>query len=1207
MSTNEEYIGAQGQWQFWVDRGGTFTDIIAKDPNGALHSQKLLSENPEAYEDAALYGIRDFLGLKKSDPIPQEKIKTVKMGTTVATNALLEKKGDATILVITQGLKDIIEIGTQARPDIFALNIKKPDLLYGDVKEIKERILASGDIETPLDLEAAQATLTKAYEDGFRSIAIVLMHAYKYPAHEKALVALAKKTGFSQISASHDVSPLAKIVPRGETTIVDAYLSPVLRRYIDRISTIINDDDMPGKLLFMQSSGGLVDARKFRGRDAILSGPAGGIVGAVHTAKLAGFDKIIGFDMGGTSTDVTHYAGEFEKTYETEIAGVRMRVPMMNIHTVAAGGGSLLKFDHGRFRVGPDSAGANPGPVCYRRGGKLAVTDINVCLGKIQSDYFPAIFGPDQDQPLDRDAAKAAFKEISAQIGGNRSPEDVAEGFLDIAIEHMVQAIKKISISRGYDVKDYALNCFGGAGGQHACLVAERLGINKIFIHPLSGVLSAYGMGLADIRIESQQVIDQILSAPLLTIIEPYIQKLIMRNMTNLMEQGVDEAEINHDASALLRYKGTDTTIKVPVTNDVKMRHYFEDAHNRQYGFIAPEKRIVVEAIMVESFGGRDGNQEQKTKNISTSKPISEASRKTYSRGIWHDTPVYRIETLEYGHILSGPAIVIEPTGTIIIEKNWTGRLNNYRHIILERKTSAALLTKSSTAYDPVTLEIFNNLFMSIAQQMGIILQNTSQSVNVKERLDFSCAIFDPEGNLIANAPHVPVHLGSMDSTIKVLINSGQEINPGDVFIHNNPYNGGSHLPDITVISPVFNDALDNILFFVASRAHHEDIGGISPGSMSPRGKSIHEEGIIFDCVKLVDQGVFLTKEIEQRLGGAPYPARNINQNIADLMAQVAANKTGANELQKLVSRYGLDVVNTYMGYIQDNAEEAVRTVITTLNDAEFDYILDDDIHVKLKISINKEKHEATIDFTGTSGQLPNNFNAPVTITHAAVLYVFRCLVDDDIPLNAGCMKPLKIIVPKGSMLNPNPPAAVVAGNVETSQAVTNALFGALGALAASQGTMNNLTFGNEHYQYYETICSGSPAGPGFDGTSAVHTHMTNTRLTDPEIMEHRYPVILENFTIDRKSGGRGKWHSGDGVTRSIRFLEKMECSILSGHRQTPPFGLEGGQPGRIGKNWIKRQDGHSEDLGGSAQTDVHPGDVVNIRTPTGGGFGTAD
>jgi len=1207
MSTNEEYIGTQGQWQFWVDRGGTFTDIIAKAPNGVLHTKKLLSENPEAYEDAALHGIRDFLGLKKSDPIPQEKIKTVKMGTTVATNALLEKKGDATILVITQGLKDIIEIGTQARPDIFALNIRKPDLLYSDVKEIKERILASGDIETPLDLEAAQATLTKAYEDGFRSIAIVLMHAYKYPAHEKTLVALAKKTGFTQISASHDVSPLAKIVPRGETTIVDAYLSPVLRRYIDRISAIINDDDMPGKLLFMQSSGGLVDARKFRGRDAILSGPAGGIVGAVHTAKLAGFDRIIGFDMGGTSTDVTHYAGEFEKTYETEIAGVRMRVPMMNIHTVAAGGGSLLKFDNGRFRVGPNSAGANPGPVCYRRGGKLAVTDINVCLGKIQPDYFPAIFGPDQNQPLDRDAARAAFKEISAQIGGDRSPEDVAEGFLDIAIEHMVQAIKKISIARGYDVKDYALNCFGGAGGQHACLVAERLGINKIFIHPLSGVLSAYGMGLADIRTESQQVIDQVLSAPLLTIIETYIQKLTKRNMANLMEQGVDKTEINHDASALLRYKGTDTTIKVPVTNDVKMRHYFEDAHNRQYGFIAPEKKIVIETIMVESFGGRDEKQEQQTKDKSVTEPILETTRKIYSRGIWHKTPIYRIETLEYGHILSGPAIVIEPTGTIIIENNWTGRLNSYRHIILERKTSAALLTKSSTAYDPVTLEIFNNLFMSIAQQMGIILQNTSQSVNVKERLDFSCAIFDPEGNLIANAPHVPVHLGSMDSTIKVLIESGQAINPGDVFIHNNPYNGGSHLPDITIISPVFNDALDNILFFVASRAHHEDIGGISPGSMSPRGKSIHEEGIIFDCVKLVDQGVFLTEDIEQKLGEPPYPARNISQNIADLMAQVAANKTGANELQKLVSRYGLDVVRAYMGYIQDNAEEAVRTVITNINDTAFDYILDDDVHVKLKISINQEKREATIDFTGTSVQLPNNFNAPVTITHAAVLYVFRCLVDDDIPLNAGCMKPLKIIVPKGSMLNPTPPAAVVAGNVETSQAVTNALFGALGALAASQGTMNNLTFGNKHYQYYETICSGSPAGPGFDGVSAVHTHMTNTRLTDPEIMEHRYPVVLENFTIDRESGGRGKWHSGDGVTRSIRFLENMECSILSGHRQIPPFGLEGGQPGRIGKNWIKRQNGHSEDLGSSTQTNVHPGDVINIRTPTGGGFGACN
>ncbi len=1204
MTTGKEQLETKAQWQFWVDRGGTFTDIVAKTPNGKLHTKKLLSENPEAYDDAALHGIRHFLDLGKIDPIPCETIKTVKMGTTIATNALLEKKGEDTVLIITQGLKDIIEIGHQARPDIFALNIKKSNLLYGRVLEAEERVLASGDVETPLDLVAAKDSLKQAFADGYRSIAIVLMHAYKYPEHEKKLARLAGEIGFSQVSASHEVSPLAKIVPRGETTIVDAYLTPVLKRYIDGISSAINDDYSPGKLLFMQSSGGLVDAHKFRGRDAILSGPAGGIVGAVHTAKLAGFDKIIGFDMGGTSTDVTHYAGEFEKVYETEVAGVRMRVPMMNIHTIAAGGGSLLKFEDGRFRVGPKSAGANPGPVCYRRGGNLAVTDINVCLGKIQPDYFPAIFGPEQDQHLDHKAAVTAFQKISEQIGDNRSAEDVAEGFLEIAVEHMVQAIKKISVSRGYDIKDYALNCFGGAGGQHACLVADRLGINKIFIHPLSGVLSAYGMGLADIRTERQYVFDQALTPSLLKDIKDNIEDLTALNITDLVEQGVNGTEITHIASALLRYKGTDTTIRVPITDAPQMRLDFEYSHKRQYGFITTEKKIIIEVIIVESFGGRDEHQEQHTENISATAPTPETIRKIYSRGDWHNAPVYLIETLEFGQKLQGPAIVIEPTGTIVIEKNWGGRLNNYRHVILEKNSSSGTMAKSSTAYDPVTLEILNNLFMSIAQQMGIVLQNTSQSVNVKERLDFSCAIFDHEGSLIANAPHVPVHLGSMDSTIKVLIQSGQDINPGDVFVHNNPYNGGSHLPDITIISPIFDEMKDNILFFVASRAHHEDVGGIAPGSMSPRGKSFDEEGIVLDCVKLIDRGVFLTEMIEQRLGAAPYPARNIDQNIADLLAQVAANKTGANELQKLVSNYGFDRVNAYMGYIQDNAEETVRKAIAKMSDTEFKYNLDGGTHVDLKISIDKEKREATIDFTGTSAQLPNNFNAPVTVTHAAVLYVFRCLVDDDIPLNAGCLKPLTIKVAEGSMLNPMPPAAVVAGNVETSQAVTNALFGALGVLAASQGTMNNLTFGNDKYQYYETICSGSPAGRGFNGVAAVHTHMTNTRLTDPEIMENRYPVMLQNFTIERASGGKGKWNAGDGIIRSIRFLDDMECSILSGHRLTPPFGLEGGQSGRMGKNWITRQDGQVEDLGGCAQTDVHPGDIINIRTPTGGGFG---
>ena len=1195
---------SQNQWQFWIDRGGTFTDIVAKHPDGSLHTKKLLSENPEAYEDAALQGIREFLGLEAKAPIPASRVQAVKMGTTVATNALLEKNGEPTLLAITEGLGDIIEIGHQARPKTFALDIKKPDLLYNQVIEIPERVKSNGDIETPLDLTRSRRLLQAAYDKGLRAIAVVLMHAYRYPDHEQKIADLAREIGFEQISTSHEVSPLTKIVPRGETTIVDAYLTPILHRYVNRIANAIGNQGDPGKLLFMQSSGGLTDAKKFRGRDAILSGPAGGIVGATHTARLAGFNKIIGFDMGGTSTDVSHYAGEYEKVYETEVAGVRMRVPMMYIHTVAAGGGSALAYDGNRFRVGPDSAGANPGPVCYRRGGTLAVTDINVCLGKIQPDYFPHIFGPEQDQPLDRDATIQAFSEIGRQIGDRRSPEQVAEGFLDIAVEHMAQAIKKISVSRGYNVKDYVLNCFGGAGGQHACLVADRLGMEKIFLHPLSGVLSAYGMGLADISTERQLVCEQELQASVIPELEEGIDRLIADNTADLLDQGLPKEMIEHKPWVLLRYKGTDTSIQITYAGAAEMRSAFEESHKRQFGFIATDKAVVLETLGVVSSGGGEDPVEPKSTIKADSIPEPIALKDVYSNGEWHQTPVYKIEQLAYGHNLAGPAIIIEPTGTIVVEANWKAIVTEYRHLVLERTIEAESITKVSEAYDPVTLEIFNNLFMSIAEQMGIVLRNTSQSVNIKERLDFSCAVFDKSGNLVANAPHVPVHLGSMDSSVKVVINSGRGIRPGDVFVQNNPYNGGSHLPDITVITPVFDESKSQIIFYVASRAHHEDVGGIAPGSMSPLGKTIHEEGIVLDCVKLVDQGVFLYDDIHRELSSGDYPARNIDQNIADLMAQIAANNTGVNELQKLVNNYGLETVHAYMGYIQDSAEEAVRKAISNLGDGRFEYEIDSGAKIKVAISVDHEKRQAKVDFTGTSKQQPTNFNAPKAITCAAVLYVFRCLVDDEIPLNAGCMKPLEIVVPDGSMLNPQFPAAVVAGNVETSQAVTNSLFAALGALGSSQGTMNNLTFGNDKYQYYETICSGSPAGPGFSGTSAVHTHMTNTRLTDPEIMEQRYPVVLDRFSVRRNSGGHGKWNAGDGILRRIRFLEEMECSILSDHRRIAPFGINGGESGETGKNWIERLDGSIENLAGCGQALVYPGDSVNISTPTGGGFG---
>lgn len=1190
-------------WQFWIDRGGTFTDVVAKAPDGQLMTKKLLSENPEAYDDAALQGIRDFLGVPANDPIPEDQISAVKMGTTVATNALLERKGEPTVLLVTKGLGDILEIGYQARPKTFALKIEKPALLYQNVIEVDERVRADGAIETALDETAARQALEEAFGRGIRGAAIVLMHGYRYPAHEQALERIARDVGFTQISTSHEVSPLSRIVARGDTTVVDAYLTPILRQYVDRIGSSVNGAGVPGKLLFMQSAGGLTDAASFRGRDAILSGPAGGVVGAVRTAKSAGFDKIIGFDMGGTSTDVMHYDGEYERAYETEVAGVRMRIPMLHIHTVAAGGGSVLKYENGKFAVGPDSAGADPGPRCYRRGGPLAVTDINACLGKLRPDFFPKIFGSSQDEALDADAATQGFADLAAEIGDGRSPQQVAEGFLEIAVEHMAQAIKKISIARGYDVSDYVLNCFGGAGGQHACLVAERLGIRKVFLHPFSGILSAYGMGLANMQAQRQGTVDLQLAEKDMAALQGHVHALRSGVIADLVGQGVAEEGVITNASVLLRYQGTDTEVQVPFASVADMRRVFEDIHRQRFGFVSTDRPIVIESAILDAVFETDSVSEETFAPAGTETPgVTETSR-MFARGEWRDTPLYRIENLAPGHQITGPAIVIEPTGTIIVEPGWSCRVTDKRHLVLSAdqvKREATI----DTACDPVKLEIFNNLFMSIAEQMGLVLRNTARSVNIKERLDFSCAIFDADGDLVANAPHVPVHLGSMGATVKVLKACGLAIRPGDVFVQNNPYQGGSHLPDITVITPVFDNGGKQVNFFVASRAHHEDVGGLTPGSMSPHAKTIDEEGVVIDCMRLVEGGAFLADEMRAVLGNADHPARNIEQNLADLMAQAAANNKGAQELERLVNQYGLDVVHAYMGHIQDNAEEAVRATIASLKDGKFTYRMDSGAEIRVAVTVDREARRATIDFTGTSRQRPDNFNAPVAVTHAAVLYVFRCLVDADIPLNAGCLKPLEIRVPEGSMLNPAYPAAVVAGNVEVSQAVTDALFAAVRALGSAQGTMNNLTFGNERVQYYETICSGAPAGPGFDGVPAVQTHMTNSRLTDPEILEHRYPVVLEEFSIRRGSGGKGAHSAGDGIRRRIRFLEAMDCAILSGNRTQRPFGTDGGEAGERGHNSIMRADGELEELGGCAQVQVQAGDIFQIDTPTGGGVG---
>ena len=1247
------------RWQFWIDRGGTFTDIVARDPDGRLHASKLLSENPGVYDDAALEGIRRFLGVPSGGAIPAERIAEVKMGTTVATNALLERKGERTALVITQGLGDQLEIGYQARPDIFARRIVKPDMLYARVVEAGERVRADGTVEMPLDLVALRAGLQAAFDDGYRAVAIVLMHADAFPAHEQAAANLAREMGFSQVSASHEISPLIKLVGRGDTTVADAYLSPILRRYVEKVAGALFSSPLAGevprrggggephtpasaappppalratspargeekraRVMFMASSGGLKAADQFQGRDAILSGPAGGVVGVAETARNAGFDKVIGFDMGGTSTDVSHYAGAYERSFETEVAGVRLRVPMLRIHTVAAGGGSILKYEDGRFRVGPESAGANPGPRAYRRGGPLTVTDANVMVGKISASNFPAIFGPNGDQPLDEAAVRAGFADIAARIGDGRTPEQVADGFLRIAVENMANAIKKISVQRGYDVTEYALGCFGSAGGQHACMIADTLGMESVLIHPLSGLLSAYGMGLARLSTSRQRSVEQELGEETRVSVAQMVDELAQRNADDLVAQGADRAAIEHAAHLLLRYEASETALPVPAAAAItEMRRLFENSHRQQFGFVSPEKRIFIATIDAES-GVRPSGSATVTRVATVEahgaparhgvRPEgSDTSTRFFSAGAWHDAPIVSRDRLRPGAALAGPAIVIEAHQTVVVEPGWRLEVSQSDDLIL-RRIEPRRRENAAAKADPVLLEVFNNLFMSIAEQMGEALRNTSQSVNIKERLDFSCALFDADARLVANAPHIPVHLGSMDRAVETIAraNAGR-MRPGDVYMINAPYNGGTHLPDITVVTPVFSplpvqDGERELLFYVASRGHHEDVGGLTPGSMTPRATHIDEEGVYIDNFQLVEADRFREAETRALLTGAKHPARAPDKNIADLKAQVAASAKGVAELQRMVDHFGLDVVRAYMGHVQDNAEASVRALIDRLSDGAFAVEMDQGTHIKVSVRIDKQRREATFDFTGTSPMQANNFNAPEPVARAGVLYVLRVLCDQPIPLNAGCMKPVHVIVPEGSMLSPRYPAAVVAGNVETSQVVVNCLMAALGAMGPSQGTMNNLTFGNAKYQYYETICSGTPAGPDFDGVAAVHAHMTNTRLTDPEILELRYPVLLEKFAIRRGSGGRGRHRAGDGIERRIRFLERMDCALLTSSRKVKPYGMDGGEPGQCGHNSVRRNDGRIEPLEGCDQTELEAGEAIIIVSPTGGGFGRA-
>jgi len=1208
---------SDGAWDFWIDRGGTFTDIVARRPDGGVQALKLLSDNPEAYEDAALAGIRRCLGLGARDPIPSNRVGRIKMGTTVATNALLERKGAATLLVTTRGLGDQLRIAYQDRPDIFAREIVLAQMLYSHVIEAEERVRADGTVETPLDEADLRARLGEAHAAGLHAVAVVFLHGYRYPEHEARAGEIAREIGFSQISLSHAVSPLMRMVRRGDTTVVDAYLSPILRDYVDRVAAAFTGaeraEDLGTKLMFMQSSGGLTDAQRFQGKDAILSGPAGGVVGAAAVSRIAGFDKVIGFDMGGTSTDVCHIAGEFERVLNARVAGVRITAPMMDIHTVAAGGGSILHYDGTRLRVGPDSAGANPGPACYGRGGPLAVTDANAVTGRLDPDFFPAIFGPEGDRPLDVGAARERFEALAGETG--KSVEALAEGFLRIATENMANAIKKISVQQGRDVTEYCLTVFGGAGAQFATAIADTLGMQTCLIHPMASLLSAYGMGLADIRASREQAVEADLTETSRLQAAADLDRLGSDALEEVAAQGVAGHAIRTVETLMIKVRGTDTALPVRFGTLAELRAGFAEAHRARFGFDAGEATLVIEAVTVEAIGKAADltEPERDTARRDEAEIETAARRPVWLAGGWHETRFVDRAAMRPGDRLTGPAVIVEPHTAILIEPGWRAEITARDHVVLGRvapRESRAV----GTAADPVMLEVFNNLYMSIAEQMGAVLENTAVSVTIKERLDFSCAVFDARGALIANAPHMPVHLGSMSASVETVIAQNPEMAPGDVFVLNAPYNGGTHLPDVTVVTPVWDEAGERVLFFTAARGHHTDIGGLTPGSMPPDSRVVEDEGVLIDNFRLVERGRLREAEMRALLRDAPYPARSPDTNIADLKAQVAACEKGAAELRRMVAHFGLDVVEAYMAHVQDNAEELVRRRIEALSDADYNYEMDPGfdgepraIHVSIRV--DRDRRAATIDFTGTTGQLATNYNAPEPVTRAAVLYVFRCLVDDAIPMNQGVLKPLEVILPPGTMLSPRYPAAVIAGNVETSQAVTSALFLALGVQAAAQSTMNNTTWGDARHQYYETICGGAGAGRlndgrGHPGASAVHTHMTNSRLTDPEVLEWRYPVVLERFAIRRGSGGAGRFRGGDGTLRRIRFLAPMTLAILSGHRIVAPPGLDGGAPGACGQNRIFRADGCEERLASADRRELGAGDVWQVETPGGGGYG---
>jgi 5-oxoprolinase (ATP-hydrolysing) len=1194
ISANLRPMTGSGKWQFWIDRGGTFTDVVALRPDGTLDTTKLLSANLEQYVDAAAEAIRRYV-------TAGDRVAAVKMGTTVATNALLERRGAATVLVVTEGFRDALAIGYQNRPDIFALNIVKPAPLYARVVEARERMRADGKVITLLDEDDIRQSLRRCFADGLRSVAVCLVHGYRFSDHEEEIGAIARDIGYTQVSLSHDVEALVKFVSRGETTLADAYLTPVLNNYIHGLQNELAKVTTPERLLFMQSNGGLTLAETFRGKDSVLSGPAAGVVGMVETAAKAGFERLIGFDMGGTSTDVSAWSGEYERSNDAEVAGVRLRAPMMKIHTIAAGGGSILEYRDDRLQVGPASAGADPGPACYRRGGPLTVTDANVLLGRIPAAHFPQVFGPHADQAIDREIVRQKFAALAARVSGGTA-ESIAEGFLAVAVESMANAIRKITIERGEDVRDFVLCCFGGAGGQHACKVAEVLGMRQVWLHPLAGVLSAYGMGLSNIRIDRQQSVDVELNAASLAKLSGDIDAMQADCDASLTAQNVPAERRKFQSTLGLRIRGSDTILDVPLGSVDVLTSSYADIHRRRFGAEPDAGELLIATLHVEGTGVETIFSDPDIGGKSCATPAG--TEKMWLVSTWRDVPVYERDGLGAGCMIDGPAIIAEANATTVIDAGWQGTVNVKGHLLLERTGTAGQEVIDDAAPDPVRLEIFNRLFMHIAEQMGTVLQNTALSVNIRERLDFSCALFDADGRLVSNAPHMPVHLGSMGESVRsVIAAKGDELRPGDAIMLNSPYNGGTHLPDITVVTPWFAEA-GTPLFFLASRAHHADIGGITPGSMPSESRHIDEEGVLIDNFWLVRDGKLQAEATMALLTGARNPARNPAQNMADLKAQLAANQQGIRQLEKAVARYGLLTVQSYLRFVRENAATSVRRLLGSLHDGQFEYELDSGEVIAASIRVDSKTCTATIDFAGTSPQSHTNFNAPEAVTRAAVLYVFRSLIREEIPMNEGCLEPLIIRIPQDSLLSPSYPAAVVAGNVETSQCVTDCLYGALGALAASQGTMNNFTFGNNEVQYYETICGGAGAGPGFDGCDAVHTHMTNSRMTDPEVFEQNLPVIVRSFAIRGDSGGAGRWRGGHGTVRKLEFLQPVEAAILSNHRRVAPFGLEGGANGKTGRNAVIRRDGKTESLSGTVTIDLDAGDVVVIETPGGGGFG---